>query len=152
MKSLTLCAFASALALTSTPGHAVTFEFSFTNTTGVTVSDFEGEWSGTGGSLDNLNILHNGGPGMVNSEASSASGSKVTIVWNVPYLADGNTVSFSFESLFGQIHLETASWTRTALGLPPIAIPGPIAGAGLPGLILASAGLLAWWRRRQKIA
>jgi hypothetical protein len=46
----------------------------------------------------------------------------------------------------------TAYIDRIALQGTPVAVPGPIVGAGVPGLALAFGGAFAWWRRRKQPA
>jgi hypothetical protein len=65
-----------------------------------------------------------------------------------PPAVDFDTASFQGNTAFFHNYYSTPGDFARIIVDDPVAVPGPIAGAGLPGLLFAGGGLLGWWRRR----
>jgi hypothetical protein len=153
-------------------GHLFTVAPSLYQTAGVTV-DYLNNNGGTGGMTitfstpiygfaADIGIQNNWGGASALTEAFTFGPGSSALVTFSNVLANSSNplifVGYTSDTSFTSIAINDPT-DGLAIGdftfassLTPAAVPGPIAGAGLPGLLLAGGGLLGWWRRRQKIA
>jgi hypothetical protein len=102
--------------------------------------------------------LQPGGPGMILGIMSipylTSSGPIVAKVSSVYSFDPSLTLPFPevrhIEIGLSRIDVSTLDLHYGNLTVAPV--PGPVVGAGLPGLVATCVGLLAWWRRRKTVA
>ena len=142
------------------PGLYFDYEIALTSGS-VTAFTVEG-WSGFEAFVKECGISGCGGSGANGVGASLASrssnGDEITFLFANPLTAgqhSANLQIFSSASLFQDplaFFTDGGGNTFSIEVVGPASVPGPIVGAGLPGLILASGGLLALARRRKSSA
>ena len=117
----------------------------------ITTSDLNGHgtFSITPANLNSGSFLNTGNVGQIYSLTATQAGSGAASVLFLDLYT--NSWQLHGGGAYGP-QLDDGAFTITGPTLAAAAVPGPAAGAGLPGLLIASAGLLAWWRRKRNDA